>query len=153
MSAVLYEMLTGVAPFAADSMTATLEKVLHSDPPMVAGSQGVGAADRVEFLSFSLADAIASSLTALDTLVVRSSMLAARFATGLPDLEKIAAEASVDVVVSGTPSQSCEPSYQVVAVLRSTHVSRRAAHRGASAVARAAGACGRRTVVQPRRGR
>lgn len=160
MSAILYEMLTGVAPFAADSMAATLEKVLHAEPPMMAGSQGVGAADRVihrglakspshrfqtadamgealrgvlrcpdadlsqratavtrlivlpfrllvadsevEFLSFSLADAIASSLTSLDTLVVRSSLLAARFATGLPDLEKIASEASVDVVLSGT---------------------------------------------------
>lgn len=160
LSAILYEMLTGVAPFAADSLAATLEKILHAEPPMVVGSRGVDAADRVirrglakspshrfqtaegmaealravlrspdaevanratavtrlivlpfrllrpdaevEFLTFSLADAIASSLTALDTLVVRSALVAARFGAGVPDLERIAAEASVDVVVSGT---------------------------------------------------
>ncbi len=164
LSAILYEMLTGVAPFAADSIPATLEKILHAEPPMVAGSPGVAAADRVihrglakspghrfqtaeamadalrgvrrspdadvarratavtrlivlplrlltpdsdvEFLPFSLAEAIASSLTALDTLVVRSALVAARFATGVPDFERIATEASVDVVVSGTLMRS-----------------------------------------------
>jgi len=160
LSAILYEMLTGVAPFAADSIPGTLEKILHADPPMIAGSRGVDAADRVihrglakspghrfstaeamadalrgalrfpeadvtrratavtrlivlpyrlltpdaelEFLPFSLAEAIASSLTALDTLVVRSSLVAARFVTGAADLERIATEASVDVVLTGS---------------------------------------------------
>jgi serine/threonine protein kinase len=164
LSAILYEMLTGVAPFAGDSIPATLEKILHAEPPMVAGSPGVAAADRVihrglakspghrfqtaaamadalrgvrhspdadvarratavtrlivlpfrlltpdsdvEFLPFSLAEAIASSLTALDTLVVRSSLVAARFATGVPDFERIATEASVDVIVTGTLMRS-----------------------------------------------
>ena len=56
----------------------------------------------IDFLSFGLADAIASSLSAIETLVVRSSLLAARFASEVPDLKAIATEAQVDVVLSGT---------------------------------------------------
>jgi DNA-binding winged helix-turn-helix (wHTH) protein/tetratricopeptide (TPR) repeat protein len=55
-----------------------------------------------EFLAFSLPDAITTSVSGLASLVVRSSMVAARFAGDSPDLQKIAAEADVDVVLSGT---------------------------------------------------
>lgn len=57
-----------------------------------------------EFLAFSLPDALTSSLGGLASLVVRSSMVAARFAADkeAPDLKKIATEADVDVVVTGT---------------------------------------------------
>jgi eukaryotic-like serine/threonine-protein kinase len=55
-----------------------------------------------DFLAFSLPDAITSSLSGLDALVVRSSLAAARYAGEAPDLERIAAEANVDVVVTGT---------------------------------------------------
>jgi TolB-like protein len=56
----------------------------------------------VDWLPFSLADAITSSLSALETLVVRSSLAAARYATQALDLKQIAAEAEVDAVVTGT---------------------------------------------------
>jgi TolB-like protein len=56
----------------------------------------------IDFLVFSLADAVANSLSALDSLVVRSTMAAHRFAADIPDLALIAREANVDVVVSGT---------------------------------------------------
>jgi eukaryotic-like serine/threonine-protein kinase len=56
----------------------------------------------IDFLAFSLADAVASSLSSLETLVVRSAIAASRFAAELPDLAKIASEAQVDVVLSGT---------------------------------------------------
>jgi eukaryotic-like serine/threonine-protein kinase len=55
-----------------------------------------------DFLAFSLPDAIATSLSGNSSLVVRSSAVAARFATGTPDLKALAAEADVDRVVMGT---------------------------------------------------
>ncbi|MEO5819765.1 MAG: protein kinase [Vicinamibacteraceae bacterium] len=55
-----------------------------------------------DFLAFSLPDAIATSLSANTSLVVRSSAVAARFASGTPDLKALAAEADVDRVVMGT---------------------------------------------------
>ena len=55
-----------------------------------------------DFLAFSLPDAIATSLSAIDSLVVRSSTIAARFAGEAPDLKALAADADVDRVVMGT---------------------------------------------------
>jgi serine/threonine protein kinase len=55
-----------------------------------------------DFLAFSLPDAITSSLSGLDSLVVRSSLVASRFASESPDLGRLAAEADVDVVLTGT---------------------------------------------------
>src|SRR6185503_1541638 len=55
-----------------------------------------------DFLAFSLPDAIATSLSSVGSLVLRSSAVAARFATEAPDLKTIAAEADVDRVVIGT---------------------------------------------------
>jgi non-specific serine/threonine protein kinase len=55
-----------------------------------------------DFLAFSLADAIATSLSRAGSLVVRSSATAARFAGSEPDLKLLAAEADVDRVVMGT---------------------------------------------------
>jgi non-specific serine/threonine protein kinase len=55
-----------------------------------------------DFLAFSLPDAITQSLSGIDTLVVRSSLAAARFAGDALDLKKLASEAEVDVVLSGT---------------------------------------------------
>jgi TolB-like protein/tetratricopeptide (TPR) repeat protein len=56
----------------------------------------------IDFLSFGFADAISASLTGADTLVVRSSLAAARYAGTVPDLAVLAAETDVDLVVSGT---------------------------------------------------
>ena len=55
-----------------------------------------------DFLAFSLPDAIATSLSGIGSLIVRSSATAARFAGGAPDLKALAAEADVDRVVMGT---------------------------------------------------
>jgi serine/threonine protein kinase len=54
-----------------------------------------------DFLAYSLADAVASGLSGLQSLVVRSS-LASRFASETPDLKAIAAEAAVDAVLVGS---------------------------------------------------
>ena len=64
-------------------------RILRSDP-------------ETDFLAFSLPDAIATSLSRIGSLVVRSSATAARFAGDAPDLKALAAEADVDRVVMGT---------------------------------------------------
>ncbi len=63
-------------------------RILRSDP-------------ETDFLSFSLPDAISSSLSGLSTLIVRSSLAAARYGDS-PDLKTIAAEMDVDVVLTGS---------------------------------------------------
>jgi TolB-like protein len=68
-------------------------RVLRSDP-------------ETDFLAFSLPDAIATSLSGIGSLVVRSSVIAARFAGEAPDLRALAAEADVDRVVMGTVLRS-----------------------------------------------
>jgi serine/threonine protein kinase/tetratricopeptide (TPR) repeat protein len=55
-----------------------------------------------DFLAFSLADAIATSLSGSGSLIVRSNAAAARFASEAPDLKALAVEADVDRVVMGT---------------------------------------------------
>src|SRR5207302_696084 len=59
--------------------------------------------DACDFLSLSLPDAITSSLAPIESLVVRSTMVAARFAASSePDLNAIAEQAQVDAVLTGT---------------------------------------------------
>jgi serine/threonine protein kinase/tetratricopeptide (TPR) repeat protein len=60
----------------------------------------------IDFLAFSLPDAIAVSLSGLESLVVRSSLAAARYADSQPDLRALATEAAVDAVVTGTLLQA-----------------------------------------------
>ena len=55
-----------------------------------------------DFLAFSLPDALTSSLSGLQSLVVRSSAAASRFAADAPDLKAIATETEVDLVLLGT---------------------------------------------------
>jgi len=54
-----------------------------------------------DFLAFSLPDAIATSLSGIGSILVRSSVTAARFADA-PDLKVLSSEADVDRVVMGT---------------------------------------------------
>ena len=72
-----------------------------------------------DFLAFSLPDAVTSSLSGLESLIVRSSVTASRFAGDAPDLATIASEADVDVVLTGTLLRAGEQlriNTQVVAV-------------------------------------
>jgi len=56
----------------------------------------------IQFLAYSLPEAITVSLAGLENLVVRSSIVAAQYSDEAPDLQKIAREAEVDVVLTGT---------------------------------------------------
>ena len=55
-----------------------------------------------DYLGPSLADALSSSLTGLESLVVRSSLKTARYANTVPDLDALAADLAVDVVLTGS---------------------------------------------------
>ena len=55
-----------------------------------------------DFLSFSLADAISTTLSGIDSLIVRSTLSATRFASETLDLKRIADEAEIDAVLVGT---------------------------------------------------
>ena len=56
----------------------------------------------LELLAFSLPEAIASSLSGIDGAIVRSTLVAARFAGDPLDLNRIASEADVNRVIAGT---------------------------------------------------
>ncbi len=159
LGAMLFEMLAGRPAFPGATVIEVLHATLHDEPPALAGSPAIVAADRAirhalakdrdarypsaaamareleavlagdssgavvqaramtrlvvvpfrilrpdpetDFLAHSLADAIATSLAESESLVVRSPMLAAKFA-GSVDLRAIAAEADVDAILTGT---------------------------------------------------
>lgn len=98
----------------ADAMAAELRAVMQLDAPaarvealsakklIVLPFRALRSDPDTDFLAFSLPEAIAASLTGLSSLVVRSSLAAARYASGTPDLKEIAREADVDVVLTGT---------------------------------------------------
>ena len=56
----------------------------------------------VDFLSYSLPDAITASLAGFESLIVRSALSAARFGTDAPDIRRVAEEAEVDLVLTGS---------------------------------------------------
>ena len=57
--------------------------------------------EEIDFLAYSLPEAITVSLAGLDNVVVRSSVVASRYTSDALDLQQIAKEAEVDVVLSG----------------------------------------------------
>jgi serine/threonine protein kinase/tetratricopeptide (TPR) repeat protein len=58
--------------------------------------------EEVQFLAYSLPEAITVSLAGLENLVVRSSLAASRYSPDSADLQTIGKEAEVDVVLTGT---------------------------------------------------
>ena len=56
----------------------------------------------VDFLSYSLPDAITASLAGFESLIVRSALSASRFGTDAPDIRRVAEEAEVDLVLTGS---------------------------------------------------
>jgi len=57
--------------------------------------------NEIQFLCYSLPEAISISLAELRNLTVRSSLAAARYESEVPDFQKIGKEAEVDVVLTG----------------------------------------------------
>jgi serine/threonine protein kinase len=96
------------------SAEAALEDLANPAPPQVPPSRGLTRLivlpfrllrrhDASDFLSLSLPDAITSSLAAIDSLVVRSTMAASRFVASTElDVNAIAEQAQVDAILTGT---------------------------------------------------
>jgi TolB-like protein len=80
---------SGTAPRALTRLIVLPFRILRQDP-------------ETDFLAFSLADAVTSSLSGLQSLVVRSSLAAGRLSGDVTDLKAIAKETEVDVVLLGT---------------------------------------------------
>jgi serine/threonine protein kinase/tetratricopeptide (TPR) repeat protein len=83
---------SGTAPHAVRPMTRLIVlpfRMLRSDPD-------------IDFLAFSLSDALTTSLSGLGSLVVRSSLTASSLGADALDLQAIAARADVDAVLTGT---------------------------------------------------
>ncbi|HXC48241.1 MAG TPA: protein kinase, partial [Candidatus Sulfotelmatobacter sp.] len=57
--------------------------------------------EQTDFLNYSLPDAISNSLSAIDNLIVRSTLLAATFGVQ-PDPKRVAVEAEVDAFLTGS---------------------------------------------------
>ena len=57
---------------------------------------------QIDFLAYSLPDAITSSLGVLTSLIVRSSIAASRYGTDATDIARIAQEQEVNAIVSGS---------------------------------------------------
>jgi serine/threonine protein kinase/tetratricopeptide (TPR) repeat protein len=100
-------------PASAEAMAAELRavRVAGDDTPALARAltrlvvlpfRALRPDPETDFLAFSLPDAIATSLSGIGSLIVRSSATAARFAGATPDLKALAAEVDVDRVVMGT---------------------------------------------------
>lgn len=58
--------------------------------------------EETDFLGVSLPEAVTTTMAGLGSIVVRSSSVAARFAADPPDLDKLAADAGVDIALTGT---------------------------------------------------
>lgn len=56
----------------------------------------------IDFLAFSVPDAVSGGLSLLDSVVVRSPTAAARYANAILDLQQIAEEAKAEAVLTGT---------------------------------------------------
>ena len=77
----------------------------------------------IEFLTFSLADSIATTLSNIDSLIVRSSLTAASYSSGALDIGALARSAEVDAVLTGTlmrAGSSLRVSAQLLAAPRGT---------------------------------
>jgi len=85
----------------------------NCDPPLVGTSRSITrlmvlpfrmlrADPDLDFLGFSVPDAVAGALSALDSVVVRSPVGSARYANEILDLKQIAEEAQAEAVLTGT---------------------------------------------------
>lgn len=157
---ILFEMLAGRPPFSGATLAALAHAVIYEAPPVLTGSPGAAAIDRLlhralakaredryptteafaaelrgamalaegaptiearpilrlavlpfrllkpdptlEYLELGLADALAGSLMGLESLVVRSILKSARYTRAQADLEAIASELAVDLVLTGS---------------------------------------------------
>lgn len=95
------EMLDAVNAVSLSDSTATALRTRTIARLIVLPFRVLKRDEETDFLAYSLPEAISSSLSGIDSLIVRSSLMAAGF-EGLPDLKRVAVEADVDAILTGS---------------------------------------------------
>ena len=95
------EMREAIAAISFESQGAPASQTKAIARLIVLPLRVLKADSETDFLAYSLPDAISGALSGIDSLIVRSSLVASRF-TDISDLKKIASEADVDVILAGS---------------------------------------------------
>jgi serine/threonine protein kinase len=95
------EMLEALGPISLSGISAVAQRTRAVSRIIVLPFRARKSDEHTDFLTFALPEAISNSLAAMDNLIVRSSLLAARFEEE-PAPRKVAAEADVDAFLTGS---------------------------------------------------
>ena len=95
------EMLLALEPVSLSDSTAVAARTRTVSRIIVLPFRTPKSDEQTDFLNDTLPDAISNSLSAMDNLIVRSTLLAAPFGVQ-PDPKRVAAEADVDAFLTGS---------------------------------------------------
>jgi eukaryotic-like serine/threonine-protein kinase len=95
------EMLSALESIPLSGSTAMVARTRTVSRMIVLPFRTLKRDEQIDFLTFSLPDAISNSLSAMDNLIIRSSLLASRF-EGQPDPKRVGVEADVDAFLTGS---------------------------------------------------
>lgn len=95
------EMLEALELISLSGSTAVALRTRTVSRIIVLPFRALKSDEQTDFLTYSLPDAISNSLSAMDNLIVRSSLLATRF-EGQQDPKRVAVEADVDAFLTGS---------------------------------------------------
>jgi serine/threonine protein kinase/tetratricopeptide (TPR) repeat protein len=96
-----HEMLLALEPVSLSDSTAVAARTRIVSRIIVLPFRTPKSDEQTDFLNYTLPDAISNSLSAMDNLIVRSTLLAATFGV-LPDPKRVAVEADVDAFLTGS---------------------------------------------------
>jgi serine/threonine protein kinase len=95
------EMLLALEPVSLSDSTAVGARTRTVSRIIVLPFRTPKSDEQTDFLNYTLPDAISNSLSAMDNLIVRSTLLAATFGVQ-PDPKRVAVEADVDAFLTGS---------------------------------------------------
>jgi serine/threonine protein kinase/tetratricopeptide (TPR) repeat protein len=95
------EMLVAMESISLSGSTATASRTRTVSRIIVLPFRALKSDEQTDFLACSLPDAISNSLSGMDNLIVRSSLMAAKLANP-PDPKRVAIEAEVDAFLTGS---------------------------------------------------
>ena len=98
-AASLIADLRRLLPFFGDDHVAEIRRVLRL---AVLPFRLLKPDSEIDYLPASVADVLASSLSGMESLVVRSNLASARYANTRPDLNVLASELAADVILTGS---------------------------------------------------
>ena len=95
------EMLQALESVSLSGSTAVASRTRTVSRIIVLPFRALKSDEQTDFLNYTLPDAISNSLSAMDNVIVRSTLLAANFG-GQPDPKRVAVEADVDAFLTGS---------------------------------------------------